>query len=173
MLYMDATTKRYHLMLMALEARVLKALDQLHKQAMIAGTHAIVFSKIAQKKIAGWQLQANALGSQLGIAQLKNELTDDESIAHGYAPVKPIQLTEKEPDKALSIASTIARTAIIEAFRQSAIAVYAANDVDGWIWVAEASACPFCANMNGTIHPISEEFKSHPNCKCSTIPYLA
>jgi hypothetical protein len=53
---MDATSQKYHLLIMAIEASVLKALRL----------------NISHKKIQESQLQAAILGSQLGIAQLEN-----------------------------------------------------------------------------------------------------
>jgi hypothetical protein len=159
---MDATTQKYHLLIMALESRVLKAL-----QSNIL---------IAKKKILEAQLQAAILGSQLAIEQLENELPDEQDISRAhYAPLPPVHLhTVADKDKNLSIASTVARTTIIEAFRQAAIAVYSANQVDGWIWEVEGdNPCPFCESMDGTIHPLTEEFESHPNCRCSTMPSIS
>lgn len=158
---MNATTQKFHLLIMALESRVLKALQ---KNMLLA-----------KKKILEAQLQAAILGSQLAIEQLNAELPDEQEIARGhYAPLPPVQLhLQADRDKALTAASTIARTAIIVAFRQAAIAVYSANQVDGWIWEVEGdNPCPFCLSMDGSIHPLTEEFESHNNCKCGTRPYI-
>lgn len=159
---MDATTQKFHLLIMALESRVLKALQS----NML----------LARKKILEAQMQASILGSQLAIEQLENELPDEQEIVHAhYAPIPPIHIPHtSDKEKNLTTASTIARMAIIEAFRQTAIAVYAANQIDGWIWEVEGdNPCPFCLSMDGSIHPLSEEFKSHNNCKCGTQPYFS
>lgn len=71
-------------------------------------------------------------------------------------------------------ALTIARTEMLRAYRDAAMETYRANDdvVGGWIWSAALSArtCPACLAMNGTKHPLSEQFGSHPNCRCAPIP---
>ena len=37
-----------------------------------------------------------------------------------------------------------------------------------WVWVARysKSTCASCIALSGTIHPISEEMRSHPRCRC-------
>jgi hypothetical protein len=156
---MDAETQKFHLLLAALEASTILALEKLHH------AHPIV----AQKRIHIAQLQASSLGSQLGHAQLEDALQDNPT-AHGYASIQPIKI---DAGITIGMLGVVARTAIIEAYRTSAIAVYSANHVDGWIWEVEGDdPCDWCLSMDGTIHPISEEFESHPSCRCSTLPYL-
>ena len=74
----------------------------------------------------------------------------------------------------LSRALTIARTETLRAYRTASSRTYQANSdvVDGWIWTAHLSSrtCALCIAMNGTEHPGTEEFASHPNCRCSPVP---
>lgn len=71
-------------------------------------------------------------------------------------------------------ALTITRTESLRAYRESTIATYQQNaDVlDGWEWLAEPdeSVCAMCLAMDGSIHPLEEEFASHPACRCTSIP---
>jgi SPP1 gp7 family putative phage head morphogenesis protein len=68
----------------------------------------------------------------------------------------------------------VSRTEVLRAYRQGSIATYQANKdvVKGWTWVCAASArtCMACWMLHGTEHPASEEFSSHPNCRCCAMP---
>jgi|SRR5579872_5143545 len=159
---MNATSKRYHLLLTTLEASTIRVVTRLHKR----GAPAMYIKRI----IHGGQLQASSLGSQLGHAQLEDVLQDNPP-THGYAAIQPVKI---DAGITIGMLTVVARTALIEAYRSAAIAVYAANQVDGWIWEVEGdNPCNFCLSMDGTIHPLSEEFESHPNCRCSTTPSIA
>lgn len=74
----------------------------------------------------------------------------------------------------LSRALTISRTEMMRAQRTATIAGYRENAemIEGWEWVAslDENCCDECEAMNGTIHPLSEEMDSHPNCRCSAAP---
>lgn len=179
MLIMDQTTKRHHLLIAALIIALLRKLARVRRQA-VSVAH---FQAVARKEIARAQLQAADLGNQLAISQLENKLPDEQEIARGsHTPLQPVRLqapvkrADNTPllDIALTGANVVANTAMMEAFRSSAIAVYSANNADGWIWVVEGeNPCKFCESMEGTIHPLSEEFESHPNCKCTSEPYFS
>lgn len=150
-------------MIMALEARVLKALAS--------------NITLAKKKILEAQLHAAILGSEMAVAQLEAELPDNQEISRAhYTPPTPVHIPPSDKEKTLSIASTIARASIMEAFRRAAIATYTANlNADGWIWVTHIgpNTCDFCISMDGTSHPLTEAFESHNNCHCTTSPYIA
>jgi hypothetical protein len=151
-----------HTLLLTLEASTIAKLTRLHK------TNA-PHKKLVQE-IKNAQVQASLLGGQSAVEQL-NAALPDEDHATGYVTPKPVTLTT-----AISVAmlAVVTRTALIETFRQTSISTYAANDADGWIWETEGPhPCPFCLSMEGTIHPLTEEFESHPNCYCDTIPYFA
>lgn len=71
-------------------------------------------------------------------------------------------------------ALTIARTEMLNTWRDAQIANFRANSdvVSGWVWSAAISprTCDFCLSMNGTHHSLDEILASHPNCRCGMIP---
>lgn len=71
----------------------------------------------------------------------------------------------------------IARATTLRAYRESAIEVYRYNSsrVTGWRWLASKSrrTCASCLGLDGTEHPLTEPFGSHPLCRCTTVPVLA
>lgn len=79
-------------------------------------------------------------------------------------------------DKALNVprwrALTIARTESLRVYRSANIQTMRANSdvVQQWQWLAAAGACPFCVDMDGTLHDLDEELDSHPNCRCVPLP---
>lgn len=77
----------------------------------------------------------------------------------------------------LARAVNIARTEILDAYREtSAYAHHANADVlDGWIWLCTLSArtCPACLAMNGTVHPLTEPGPmDHQSGRCARMPKL-
>lgn len=178
-LHMDATTFKYHLLLIALEEATIQALKRLHAQAVQSRARVSQFHLAARTKITNGQLQAISLGNQLAIAQLSDKLPDDQMLVQGgHVTLQPIHFNPIEHVPTLTLALSgaifVARNALINTYRKSAISTYAANRADGWIWTIEGEdPCQFCLSMESTIHPLSEEFESHPNCKCSPDPWFA
>lgn len=76
----------------------------------------------------------------------------------------------------LTRALTISRTETLRAYRSASILTYQANAeiLEGWIWTASLSSrtCAMCIAMHGTKHAIDEPFGSHPNCRCSPVPFF-
>lgn len=76
----------------------------------------------------------------------------------------------------LSNALTMSRTETLRAYRISTQETYRANNhlLDGWIWVAGHSprTCAACWAMDGTKHPMEEDFNDHPNGRCTMVPVL-
>lgn len=71
----------------------------------------------------------------------------------------------------LSRALTISRTEVMRAYRETSLAMYKTFDaVRGWIWAAEANACPVCSAEAGSEHSTDEVLVSHPCCRCTMIP---
>jgi hypothetical protein len=66
----------------------------------------------------------------------------------------------------LNRALIIARTSMMESYRMAFHLTLEVNDIQYWIWVAQPKCCKYCASMDGTQHPMSEQMVSHPNCRC-------
>lgn len=70
----------------------------------------------------------------------------------------------------------IARTESLRAYRTAAIDSYAYNSqvVGWWRWVAvkDPRTCPACLALDGTEHPLTEQFGSHPGCRCVAVPII-
>lgn len=104
--------------------------------------------------------------------------TVKNALISGVALGKNPRIIAKEVQSALSVplsrALVISRTESIRAYRSANLETYRANSdvVDMWIWSADLSArtCAMCIAMNGTEHPLSEEFASHPQCRCAPVP---
>lgn len=73
-----------------------------------------------------------------------------------------------------SRALVIARTSMLRAYNDAALATYRANNdvCDGWVWVADLSVntCGACLAMNGSVHSLDEELDDHPNGRCAKAP---
>lgn len=73
----------------------------------------------------------------------------------------------------LTRAMTIARTEQMRAYRGAHIGYLRehAEHIAGWVWHADHGwrCCPVCLAMDGSFHELSEDFTSHPNCRCSPI----
>ncbi|MFI7608910.1 phage minor head protein [Micromonospora sp. NPDC049366] len=75
----------------------------------------------------------------------------------------------------LGRALNIARTEMLDAYRDTSAAVHAANaDVlDGWTWVAtlDRRTCPSCWGMHGTHHPLTQPGPwDHHQGRCARMP---
>jgi hypothetical protein len=92
----------------------------------------------------------------------------------GDNPRKVARSVEQALDVPRSRALTLSRTEMMRPYRSAALETYNENSdvVDSWIWTADLSAksCAMCIAMNGTEHPLSEEFEGHPNDKCVPMP---
>jgi SPP1 gp7 family putative phage head morphogenesis protein len=73
----------------------------------------------------------------------------------------------------LTHALTIARTETMRAYNTEALERYRAYGFNAWMWQADMSerTCCACIAMDGTIHPLDEEFfGTHPRCRCCSVP---
>lgn len=75
----------------------------------------------------------------------------------------------------LSRALNIARTEMLDAYRETSAAVHAANQdvLDGWTWIAslDRRCCPSCWAMHGTVHGIDQPGPwDHQQGRCSRLP---
>lgn len=100
-----------------------------------------------------------------------------DGVAQGRAP-KLIgrELSREVEGLTRERAVLIARTESIRSYRESGIRNYGYNDrlITGWRWMATKSArtCPACLALDGTEHPVTEQFGSHPACRCNPVPVL-
>lgn len=72
-------------------------------------------------------------------------------------------------------ARNIARTEMLDAFRQSSMMSRVANAdvVSGWMWAADFSerTCPACIAKDGTVYPADWPGpEGHPSCRCDALP---
>lgn len=95
-------------------------------------------------------------------------------IAGGFNPRKTARQLQKTAGYAAVRARTISRTETLRAYRQATVESYRANEdvVTGWKWLATLSVrtCPACLALHGKEFPLEEDFGSHPNCRCTTVP---
>ncbi len=117
------------------------------------------------------RLLLDELGPQV-TAALQEELVRGVALGHGTR-----QIARDMRDRSavgLVRALRIARTEAIGAYRAAAIDRYRRNPrvLEGWVWVASLSSrtCAVCIAMHGSVHPLSEQFASHPACRCSPAP---
>lgn len=100
-------------------------------------------------------------------------------VAQGLSPRdaarQMVRRTETAFNGGLSRAMTIARTEILDAYRQAAAMSHAANDdvLAGWVWFAQLDrrTCPSCIAQHGTLHPLQEPGPDdHQNGRCARMP---
>lgn len=74
----------------------------------------------------------------------------------------------------LSRASTIARTEIARARNeaQQAVMLTPESPIEEWVWHARLDACASCQSQHGSVHPITEILRSHPNDRCTMVPRM-
>lgn len=109
-----------------------------------------------------------------GSAAVKNALID--GIARGYNPRKTARNIRNSVESiTVNRARTIARTETQRAYREASRESMQENSdiVESWIWHAALAGrtCAACLAMHGTIHSIDEPMGTHPNCRCTQIPY--
>jgi SPP1 gp7 family putative phage head morphogenesis protein len=73
-------------------------------------------------------------------------------------------------------AVTLVRTEALRAYREASRLSYEANSdvVRGWVWLSarDARVDAFCWAMDGSFHPVTAKFASHPRCRCTPVPVL-
>lgn len=71
-------------------------------------------------------------------------------------------------------ALTITRTEAIRSYRGANLETFRTNSdvVEQWRWTCakQVRTCAACLAMDGSLHPLSEEMGSHPNCRCAPVP---
>lgn len=98
------------------------------------------------------------------------------SVATGINPNQLASSVRKIAGGNLAKLVTIARTETLRAYRESSLQMYQAHAsiLQGWRWLSslQLRTCPVCWAMHGTIHPLTERFASHPNCRCAMVPIV-
>lgn len=107
-----------------------------------------------------------------GVDKVRDSLVN--GIAVGKTPTMIAKELRDELGGNLGRFITVATTEDQRAYRSSSFRSMKANDaiIDGWTWHAALSSdtCLSCLAMHGTVHPLTEELESHPNCRCQAIP---
>ena len=100
-----------------------------------------------------------------------------ESTALGHGPREVAREMRKITQTGVRQTETFVRTVMMNNARESSMETYRANDdvVTGWIWNAaeDRRTCSVCFAMHGSLHPLSEPFSSHVNCRCTPDPVTA
>lgn len=143
--------------------------------ARVAPTVLEVIARRARQQINAkhWPLSTDATEA------MRRALT--VGIATGTNPIEVarqmLARVEGEFNGGLSRAVTVARTEMLDAYRDTAQAVDQANDdvVASWIWICALGprACPGCWGMHGTEHPLSEPGPlDHQQGRCARMPKI-
>ncbi len=77
----------------------------------------------------------------------------------------------------LNRALNVARTEMLDAYREASAHVHQANEdvMDGWTWIAtlDVRTCPGCWGMHGTHHPLTQQGPwDHQSGRCARMPKL-
>lgn len=104
--------------------------------------------------------------------QIKSNLLS--GLALGQNPRVIAKKIEQTLGIQLTRASTLARTEMLRAYRESShqTRLKYSTVVTGWTWYSslKKNTCAACYAMHGTFHPISERLNDHPNGACTSIP---
>lgn len=105
----------------------------------------------------------------------KKEAADvlTRGIAQGQNPRKIARAFRDVTGVTYTRAETISRTEVLRAYRQASLETYRSSPVvTEWVWVAalDVRTCFACAQMSGTVHPMTESLDGHPRCRCSMAP---
>lgn len=97
-----------------------------------------------------------------------------QNISLGINPIPTARLMNELLNGDLYISTRIARTEMINAFRESSRDGYIASGmVKGLNWIAEPNACLVCLDIEEkNPYPLDYVFDTHPNCRCSFSPVL-
>lgn len=94
-------------------------------------------------------------------------------IVAGHGPRKTAPAVREALGSTAARALTITRTETLRAYREARIdSMRQSRVVEAWVWQCSFGprTCPACWAMHGTVHPITEPFGSHPNCRCAPVP---
>lgn len=97
------------------------------------------------------------------------------AIATGENPRKVAGQLRKKLGGPLYDYLRIARTEMLGAYRAASLEVYSRNEQvlkPEWRWFTPGGerTCAFCRSRHNRIFPISEPFRTHPQCRCTPLP---
>lgn len=131
----------------------------------------------AYMKLIGNASDGKPLGDLLNkiAPKAKKEAADvlTRGIAQGHNPRKIARAFKNATGVSYTRAETISRTEVIRAYREATLETYRTSPVvTEWVWVAalDVRTCFACAQMSGTVHPMSESLDGHPRCRCAMSP---
>jgi hypothetical protein len=97
-----------------------------------------------------------------------------QGIARGQSPAVIARSVREAMGGPLWKALRISRTEVLNAYRRSSAETYRSNAavLDGWIWTAGPSPCPFCADHADKTYSLDESLDAmtHPQCRCVSRP---
>jgi SPP1 gp7 family putative phage head morphogenesis protein len=88
-------------------------------------------------------------------------------VALGSSPRAIASAVQRATSILPSRALTLSRTESLRAYRSASLRRFRDGGlVESWLWSAQKGprTCPVCIAKDGTIHPVDEDFASHPNC---------
>ena len=149
----------------------------IHLEGVVVSAHRIN-REFTARTLAKFQADTNArqwveslAGERAG--QVVNTL--QRGVLLGQNPREMTRAIAGSLDAGRARVATFVRTEVVGAARQGSLDCFRANAdvVTGWVWNAADDCCMACAAMAGTLHELSEEMDSHPNCRCSADPTTA
>lgn len=104
------------------------------------------------------------------------EATLVDAVGRGLHPREAAATLRRQIGMPLTRALTIARTEQLRAYRTGSTLTYqaSAEALRGWVWLsaADSRTCAACWAMHGTTHTLDESMESHPNCRCTPVPWV-
>ncbi|NER83922.1 MAG: hypothetical protein F6K42_31145, partial [Leptolyngbya sp. SIO1D8] len=97
-----------------------------------------------------------------------------QGLIQGWGAARVATALRTELGVAKGKAETLARTEVMSALNQSAIARYQQNGIGHFQWWISPSEglCQFCASRNGNVYKVEDAIiPAHPRCRCFAAPY--
>lgn len=131
----------------------------------------------ALENLVGFAGDGNPLGRLLAEIAPATTKSVKDSLAFGVAAGKHPRVIAADVMTKANVsrtrALTIARTETLRAYRTASAMEYRNSQaVETWTWfcAVDERSCISCIAEDGTVHPVTEEFNSHPACRCTQVP---
>lgn len=97
-----------------------------------------------------------------------------DALLQGWNPERTAQTFRQAWGVGLTRALRIARTEQLRSYREASRAVYSANGVQRWRWMAtlDERTCAACLALDGREFSINQPQQAHVNCRCTMVPVL-